>query len=348
MAFSLSSYDFNLPKELIAQKPKIPRDRSRLMLIDRASETISEMVFSDLVQFLSCGDSLIFNDTRVIPARLYGKKSTGGIIEILLVKPKDSSSTIWEVLAKPGKKLKDGEKISFGKDFSAEVLQTLSDGSKLMHFLCEGKKMEHFLELHGQVPLPHYISQKDTEEVKRKCYQTIYASKAGAVAAPTAGLHFSPKMFQEFSRRNIERHTLTLHVGPGTFRPVKEKDIRKHKMHAERYNLSEEVVFKLNASFKDKSLRRVCVGTTCCRVLESLASDEGILSPSTGETDIFIYPGYRFKFVDALLTNFHLPGSSLLMLVSAFAGKELIFEAYERAIKERFRFYSYGDAMLII
>ncbi|MFT4552092.1 MAG: S-adenosylmethionine:tRNA ribosyltransferase-isomerase [Chlamydiales bacterium] len=342
MSYCLSSYEFTLPDELIAQRPCQPRDRSRLMVVDRKKGEISEMVFRDLVDFLQKDDSLIFNDTKVIPARLLGAKSSGAAVEMLLTKP--VGLNIWEVLAKPGKKLKVGSIVHFSEEFTAEILKTLDDGTKVVRFHCEGDFLT-LLDKYGQVPLPHYISRHSSEKEERELYQTIYAANAGAVAAPTAGLHFSDDMFQEFAAKGIEKHMVTLHVGPGTFRPVKVQDIREHQMHSERYYLGEQVASNLNSSSKR---RRVCVGTTCCRVLESASNAEGTLCEGDGETDIFIYPGYSFKYVDCLLTNFHLPGSSLMMLVSAFAGRELIQEAYQKAIKDRFRFYSYGDAMLII
>lgn len=342
MSYCLSSYEFTLPDELIAQRPCQPRDRSRLMIVNREKGEISEMVFRDLVDFLEEDDGLIFNDTKVIPARLHGKKNSGAVVEMLLTKPVGLNT--WEVLAKPGKKLKAGSIVHFSKEFSAEILSTQDDGSKLVRFHCEGDFLS-LLDKYGQVPLPHYISRHTSEKEERDLYQTIYAANAGAVAAPTAGLHFSDAMFQEFASKGINKHMVTLHVGPGTFRPVKVEDIREHQMHSERYFLGEETANKLNTPAKG---RRVCVGTTCCRVLESASNSRGELCEGEGETDIFIYPGYSFKYVNCLLTNFHLPGSSLIMLVSAFAGRELIQEAYEKAIKDKFRFYSYGDAMLII
>lgn len=343
MVFALSSYHFDLPSELIAKRPVSPRDRSRLMLIERSSGRISEMFFHELSDFLNPGDSFILNDTRVIPARLYGRKESGAFVEILLVKSFEEG--LWEALAKPGKKIRSGDVLVFGEDFSCVVEETLSNGLKLLRFSYVGD-FSSLLKKYGRVPLPHYISEKSTEEEERELYQTVFASVPGAVAAPTAALHFTEDMFKRFSFRKIERHMLTLHVGPGTFSPVKTEDIRLHKMHSERYFLKESAAKRLNEPIGEK--KRICVGTTSCRVLESLSNSRGILQAGEGETDVFIYPGYSFKYVSSLLTNFHLPGSTLLMLVSAFAGKDLIFEAYRKAIKDRFRFYSYGDAMLIL
>lgn len=341
MQYSRSAYQFHLPEHLIAQKPCYPKDRSRLMVIRRSTQEIFEICFKDLVDFLSPLDQMVFNDTKVIPARLYGKRESGGAVEFLL--SKERSDCVWEVLAKPGRKLRPGSFVHFAPGFSCEIIQDLQEGAKLVRFSCK-ETFDHYLEKYGQTPLPHYISSGSSESQERLNYQTIFAKNSGAVAAPTAGLHFTPEMFERLEKKGVQKHMLTLHVGLGTFRPVQTEDIREHRMHSERYTLSNEAADSLNEKIEG---RRVCVGTTCCRVLETVADEKGFLHSGTGETDIFIYPGYTFKYVDCLLTNFHLPGSSLLMLVSAFAGQEIITEAYARAVKEGFRFYSYGDAMLI-
>ncbi len=337
----LSSYHYELPEELIAQKPCEPRDAARLMVIDRKSGEISEMLFRDLTAWMQPQDSLVLNDTKVIPARLYGTRETGGRCEILLTRP--AGDDLWEALARPGRKLKVGSKVTFSDALSCEVVEERSDGSKLLRFDYSGDFLE-VLDAHGVMPLPPYI-HREAEQLDKNDYQTVVAREPGAVAAPTAGLHFTEAMLDKLAAKGVVVDTVTLHVGPGTFLPVKEDDIRQHPMHSERYEISPEVAERLNARPADG--KQICVGTTCCRTLEA-ASESGRLVAGRGDTDIFIYPGYRFRYVQHLLTNFHLPSSTLLMLVCAFTGYELAMEAYEKAVKEKFRFYSYGDAMLIL
>jgi len=339
----LSSYQFNLPEELIAEYPCTPRDSSRLMVIDRATEKITEMKFSDLGMFLESGDSLVFNDTKVIPARLFGKRQTGGLAEIFLTN--QLSLDTWEVLAKPGKKLKIKDFVYFSDDFSAEILESFEDGRKLVKFHYEGE-FETLLDKYGQIPLPHYIKRSASNAIDKERYQTVYAKTSGAVAAPTAGLHFTEELIDNLSSKGVSKQFITLHVGIGTFRSVQVDDIREHKMHAEKVAINEETAIALNSRLPNK--RQICVGTTCCRSLESSVNEHGLIQKGEHETSIFIYPGYKFKYVDHLLTNFHLPGSSLIMLVSAFAGYDLIMEAYAKAVKDKYRFFSYGDAMLIL
>lgn len=342
--FSLSSYQFHLPDELIAQHPCTPRDSSRLMVVDRASGNISEIVFRELTDFLQAGDQLVFNNTKVIPARLFGTRGSGGAAEILLLR--QHSDSTWDVLARPGKKMRVGDRVTFGDSFSCTILDTLSDGGKRVSFQYEGDNFYEVLDKYGQMPLPHYIKREAPTKEDSERYQTVYAKHLGAAAAPTAGLHFTQNMLDHFSRKNVNQAQVTLHTGLGTFKPVQVEDIRQHQMHYERCMITEATAKSLN----DQKLpfRQICVGTTCCRCIESAANEQGLVLAGEYDTNVFIYPGYQFKVVRSLLTNFHIPGSSLLMLVSAFAGYELIMEAYERAVKERYRFFSYGDAMLIL
>lgn len=339
----LSSYQFDLPEELIAQFPCTPRDASRLMVIDRQSGNMTEMRFSELSQFLNSGDSLIFNNTKVIPARLIGTREKGGMAEIFLTNR--LSLDTWEALARPGKKIKPREFIFFGEDFKVEILKTLDNGGKIVRFHYHGD-FDLLLKQYGQIPLPQYIKRDQNLLQDEERYQTVYAKEEGAVAAPTAGLHFTEQLMDELNNKNITQTFVTLHVGVGTFRPVQVDDIRNHAMHHEKVTITKEAAAVLNQRPKDK--RQITVGTTCCRSLESSALQDGTIMPGSHETNIFIYPGYKFKYVNHLLTNFHLPGSSLLMLVSAFAGYELIREAYKKAVMEKYRFFSYGDAMLIL
>jgi S-adenosylmethionine:tRNA ribosyltransferase-isomerase len=339
---SLSSYQYHLPPELIAQYPCTPRDSSRLMVIDRAQGTFSEIVFRDLAGLLNAGDNLIFNDTKVIPARLFGKRTTGGEAEIFLIRSLGGNN--WETMARPGKKIRAGSQVIFSDRLSCTILETLPDGNKVVRFECEGN-LDSLLESHGQMPLPPYIKRENAEKEDQERYQTVYAAHLGSKAAPTAGLHFTPELLQQLRGKGISLTHITLHLGLGTFRPVQVEDIRTHPMHTEEFTISPEAAHFLN---QQKGKRTICVGTTCCRALETASDANGILIPGSYSTDIFIYPGYRFRAVNTLLTNFHLPGSTLLMLVSAFAGYDLIMEAYAKAIKEKYRFYSYGDAMLIL
>lgn len=341
--YALSSYQFELPRELIAQVPAAQRDASRLMIVDRAKETFEEVVFRELIDFLEPGDGLVFNDTKVIPARLCGRRESGGKAEIFLLE--EVSLGVWRVMARPLRKLKHGERIFFSEGFFCTLTDRLDDGLALVSFN-DPMTFAQNLMTYGQMPLPPYISREPNKEEDRERYQTVFAAASGAVAAPTAGLHFTEELLGALERKKIEQNYVTLHVGHGTFKPVMSEDITGHRMHAERFIITEETAKRLNERPKDK--KQICVGTTCCRVLESVADAEGIVKAATGQTNIFIYPGYRFKHVRQLLTNFHLPGSSLLMLVSAFAGYELVMEAYKKAVKDRYRFFSYGDAMLIL
>ncbi|MDP1880521.1 MAG: tRNA preQ1(34) S-adenosylmethionine ribosyltransferase-isomerase QueA [Parachlamydiaceae bacterium] len=341
--YSKEAYLYDLPNELIAQHPTEKRDESRLLLVDRKTGNLEEMPFKELTSFLQPGDSLVLNDTKVIPARLLGKRSTLGNAEIFLLKR--LSLDTWEALAKPGKKLKVGSEVFFAEDFKCQIIETTSEGNKIVKFFWNGN-FEERLAQYGLMPLPHYIHRTESEIFDEKRYQTVFAKNSGAVAAPTAGLHFSHEMLEELRLKGIEQNSVTLHVGLGTFRPVQTEDIRLHPMHSEHFVIDESVAEKLNQ--RDKNKLQICVGTTSCRALESACNENGLIVPGSYETSIFIYPGYSFKYVQALLTNFHLPGSTLLMLVSAFAGYELIREAYQKAIKDRFRFFSYGDAMLIV
>ena len=342
--FSLDSYQYELPPELIAHDPCTPRDHSRLMVVDRRSGQIEEMKFHELKYFLEAGDSLVFNDTKVIPARLFGERLQGGKAEIVLIKR--LSIDTWEVLARPGKKMQPGSHIRFGENFACQVLDILPEGGRVVRFMYEGS-FEEVLALHGQLPLPPYISRNGApKETDQEMYQTVYAAHPGAVAAPTAGLHFTQDLLHHLKEKGVKQNTLTLHVGLGTFKPVQAEDIRLHPMHAESVVITPQTAKELNN--RSRHSRQICVGTTSCRALESAADLEGKIIAGTYETSLFIYPGYTFKYVQGLLTNFHFPKSTLLMLVCAFAGYELIMKAYQMAIQKRFRFYSYGDAMLIL
>lgn len=340
--YHLSSYHFDLPQELIAQHPCTPRDHSRLMVVDRGSGILSEIPFYELADFLQKGDSLIFNNTKVIPARLLGKRLTGGQAEVFL-KAQRSDGT-WEVLVKPGKQLGLGSKVIFSETFSCEIVDVLPEGARCVRFFHEGD-FNQVLEQHGKIPLPKYIKREPDVKEDGERYQTVYAAHPGAVAAPTAGLHFTQPLLNRITSKGVERIEVTLHVGLGTFLPIKVEDIRDHQMHDESFFISVQAAQQLN---NPSSGRQICIGTTSCRALESAAGHSSIIQPGEYSTDIFISPGYQFRKMQALLTNFHLPCSSLLVLVSTFAGHELIREAYQKAVKEKFRFYSYGDAMLIL
>jgi len=340
----LSDFDYELPPERIAAEPAKPRDRARLLHV--RLDGFGDHHVYELADLLRPNDLLVINDTKVIPARLYGAR--GGVkVEVLLHKKDDTTGTCWLVLAKPGKRLRLGDVINFAPDFSATVLEKREEGEILLRFLCDDATLLKLLERYGHVPLPPYIKrpQGDTAE-DHENYQTVYAKREGAVAAPTAGLHFTPELFAKLDAKGIERVTVTLHVGAGTFLPVKVDRIRDHVMHAEWGEVSAAAAEKINAA-REGGRRIVAVGTTALRVLETAANDKGFVNLFTAETSIFIYPGYRFKCVDALMTNFHLPKSTLLMLVSAFAGFERIREAYAHALAQKYRFYSYGDAMLL-
>ncbi len=338
----IKEFYYDLPEELIAQDPLLDRSSSRLMVLDKMSGEIKNKKFSDIKSYLKKGDCLVINDTKVIPARLFGsRESTGGKVEILLLKRLQND--IWEVLVKPGKKCKIGSKISFGDGIlKGEIIDIVDEGNRLIKFSYEGI-FEEILDKLGEMPLPPYIKHK-LEDKNR--YQTVYAKHDGSAAAPTAGLHFTPELLKEIEEMGVEIARVTLHVGLGTFRPVKEQDILKHHMHSEFYIVGKEAADKINAT-KKRGDRVICVGTTSCRTLESATDEDGILREKHAWTEIFIYPGYKFKIMDALITNFHLPESTLLMLISAFAGKDKIMSAYEKAVEERYRFFSFGDAMFI-
>ena len=340
----LTDYDYDLPEALIAQQPCPQRDASRLMVVDRRTRKIHHAQFSQIGEFLPTGTLLVLNNTKVIPARLIGRKlPTGGKIELLLTRQKGTNS--WEALLKPGRRVTHGTRIVFGEGvLTGKVLAKSSLGLYTVRFAYEGD-FEEILAQVGRVPLPPYIKREPNRTDKEE-YQCVYAKEAGAIAAPTAGLHFTLDLMDKLRRDGIHHVTLTLHVGLGTFQPVKVEDIEMHKMHSEYFELSQMSANQINTA-KEEGRKIVAVGTTSVRALETVASDCSV-NPYQGYTDIFIYPGYQFKVVDALVTNFHLPKSTLLMLVSAFAGHEFIFEAYQEAIAQKYRFYSYGDAMLIL
>ncbi len=338
-----SDYNYDLPKELIAQDPLEDRSSSRLMVIDRAGGTIEHRHFYDILDYIDAGDTLILNDTRVIPARLLGvREPSGGQAEILLLKRVDADR--WECLVRPGKRLKEGAGVVFGDGLlRARIESVLPDGNRIVSFAYEGI-FEEVLDKLGEMPLPPYITHKLQDPGR---YQTVYARYDGSAAAPTAGLHFTPKLLEDAASKGINIGYVTLHVGLGTFRPVQVEDVTKHKMHSEWYRVSESCADLINAT-RESGHRVICVGTTSCRTVESAADDNGRMKPVSGDTSIFIYPGYRFKVMDGLITNFHLPESTLLMLVSAFAGREKILSAYKEAVDLRYRFFSFGDAMLIL
>lgn len=337
-----SDFYFDLPQELIAQDPLEDRSSSRLLVLDKHTGAMEHHIFKDIIDYLHPGDCLVINDTKVIPARLYGSKiGTDAKIEILLLKRKEND--VWETLVKPGKKAKPGTKISFGDGLlTGEVIDVLEEGNRLIRFSYKGI-FEEILDKLGQMPLPPYI----THQLKDKNrYQTVYAKHDGSAAAPTAGLHFTPELLSAIEAKGVKIAHVTLHVGLGTFRPVKVEDVTKHHMHSEFYIVEESQAALINST-KDAGGRVISVGTTSCRTLESAANEHGRVKAGSGWTDIFIYPGYTFKVIDCLITNFHLPESTLLMLVSALAGKEHILKAYETAVQERYRFFSFGDAMFI-
>ena len=337
-----SDFYFDLPEELIAQDPLEDRSSSRLMVLDKNTGEITHRIFRDITEYLHPGECLVINDTKVIPARLIGaKEDTGAKIEILLLKRKEND--IWETLVKPGKKCRPGAKVVFGNgELRAEILEVLEDGNRLVQFSYEGI-FEEVLDRLGQMPLPPYITHKLQDKNR---YQTVYAKYEGSAAAPTAGLHFTKEFLKEIEDSGVRIARVTLHVGLGTFRPVKVENVLEHHMHSEYYHVSKEAADIINDTRRNGG-RVISVGTTSTRTLESVAQDDGTIVPGSGNTEIFIYPGYKFKAIDCLITNFHLPESTLLMLVSALAGKDHILAAYEEAVKERYRFFSFGDAMFI-
>jgi len=339
----MKTTDFNyfLPEELIAQTPLEKRDASRLLTLDKVSGTVEHRRFSELPGLLRRGDCLVLNDSRVLPARLFGRLETGGAIEVVLLR--DLGGSIWECLTRPGRKMKIGTRVLFGDAELSAVVEAVTDGgNRHLHFEFEGIFLE-VLERLGRMPLPPYIHE-ELQDSER--YQTVYAREVGSAAAPTAGLHFTSELLASIATQGVEIVYLTLHVGLGTFRPVKSDDIENHEMHSEYCHISEDAAARINAA-KARGGRVVAVGTTSCRTLESAAAEDGSIREFSAFTDIFIYPGYRFRCVDALVTNFHLPESTLIMLISALAGRENVLAAYEMAVRERYRFFSFGDAMFI-
>ena len=335
-------FSFDLPEELIAQDPLEDRSGSRLLVLDKETGEVSHHIFREITEYLQTGDCLVLNDTKVIPARLIGSKvGTDAKIEILLLKRMEND--VWETLVKPGKKAKVGAKISFGEGLlTGEVVGIVEEGNRLVKFTYDGI-FEEILDQLGQMPLPPYITHQ-LEDKNR--YQTVYAKHSGSAAAPTAGLHFTPELLKEIEDKGVDVAKVTLHVGLGTFRPVKVDNILEHHMHSEFYRIEQSEADKINRA-KENGHRVICVGTTSCRTIESAADENGRLKECSGWTEIFIYPGYQFKVLDCLITNFHLPESTLIMLVSALAGREHVLAAYEEAVKERYRFFSFGDAMFI-
>ena len=339
----VSDFNYNLPQELIAQVPIKNRDESRLMVLDKKNKTIEHKIFKDIINYLKPGDCLVRNNTKVIPARLYGiKEETGINVEFLLLNRIEGD--YWEVMVRPGRRLKEGTKVIFGNGIlQAEILEIMNGGNRKVKFTYEGIFNE-ILDKIGLMPLPPYIHEKLKEKDR---YQTVYAKYEGSAAAPTAGLHFTNELLEEIRQKGIDIANVTLHVGIGTFRPVKEENVEEHAMHTEHFYIKQEDVEKINKAKKEVH-RIIAVGTTSCRVLQSIADENGYVKPIEADTGIFIYPGYKFKCIDGLITNFHLPESTLIMLVSALAGKDYIMHAYEEAVKEKYRFFSFGDAMAIL
>ena len=342
MNMKTSDFDYNLPQELIAQTPVEPRDSSRLLVYHRDTGAVEHKIFRDVIDYLNPGDVLVINQTRVIPARLYGvKEGTGGAIEFLLLRR--LNLTDWEVILKPGKKAKPGARFGFGNgELVAEILAISEDGGRTVRFFYEGV-FEDVLDRLGQMPLPPYIHEKLEDKTR---YQTVYAKVNGSAAAPTAGLHFTPALLEKIRQKGVDVVPVLLHVGLGTFRPVKEDDVADHHMHSEYYEVTPEQAEAINAA-RARGGRIVCVGTTSVRTLETVATEDGVVHPGSGFTQIFITPGVKIKAVDALITNFHLPQSTLLMLISALMGRENALDVYRQAVEERYRFFSFGDAMMI-
>ncbi len=336
-----SDFYYELPQELIAQTPVEPRTSSRLLVVDKTNNTTEDKGFSDLIDYLKSGDCLIMNDTRVLPARIFGtRRDTGSVVEFVLLK--EMGNKVWECLAGPGKKAKPGKVFDFGDELSCEVINVTDGGNRIVEFKCDGMFYD-VLDRVGQMPLPPYITEKLSDKER---YQTVYSRELGSAAAPTAGLHFTKEYMQKIRDKGINIGFVTLHVGLGTFRPVKVDDITEHKMHSEHYFIPQETADLINETKKNGG-RVICVGTTSCRTLESAAS-KGVITECSDDTEIFIYPGYKFKCMDGIITNFHLPESTLIMLVSAFAGYDLTMSAYRHAVEEKYRFFSFGDAMLIL
>lgn len=340
MQYKKSDFYYDLPEELIAQTPATPRDSSRLLVYDRATEHVEHRIFRDICDYLKAGDVLVINDTKVLPARLYAHTQNGGSVEVLLLKRQNIDT--WEVLVKPGKKCTPGKKLIISDELSLTVQSVTDSGERIVKFEYEGV-FEAILERVGSMPLPPYIKEKLKDKNR---YQTVYAKFDGSSAAPTAGLHFTPELLQKIKDMGVEIVEVLLHVGLGTFRPVKEDIITDHKMHSEYFEVSSEAAQKINAA-KSEGRRIIAVGTTSVRTLESATSEKGEVIPQKGNTQIFIYPPYKFKCVDALITNFHLPESTLIMLVAAMTGREQILSVYNTAVAERYRFFSFGDAMFI-
>ena len=337
-----SDFYFDLPEELIAQDPLADRSSSRLLVLDKDSGKVTHKIFRDVTDYLKPGDCLVLNNTKVIPARLLGEREgTGAHVEVLLLKRHEGD--VWETLVKPGKKCRPGSRLVFGDGLlKAEVMEMVEEGNRLIHFEYEGI-FEEVLDKLGEMPLPPYITHKLQDKNR---YQTVYAKYDGSAAAPTAGLHFTPQLLQKIEEMGVQIAYVTLHVGLGTFRPVKEENILDHHMHSEYYQVTQEAADIINETKKNGG-RVFCVGTTSCRTVESASTEDGVIHAGCDNTEIFIYPGYRFKILDCLITNFHLPESTLVMLVSALAGREYVLDAYKEAVEERYRFFSFGDAMLI-
>lgn len=342
MNFSKEDFYFDLPEELIAQKPLADRSSSKLLTLDKKTGNMEHHIFSDVLEYLNEGDCLVLNNTKVIPARLLGiKEGTETKVEILLLKR--ISGDIWETLVKPGKKLKEGSTVIFGNGLlKAKIVKILEDGNRHVEFFYTGI-FEEILDQLGEMPLPPYITEKLQDKNR---YQTVYAKKDGSAAAPTAGLHFTPELLDKIAAKGVQIAYVTLHVGLGTFRPVKVTNIKEHLMHSEYYEVPLSTAELINKTKQNKR-KVICVGTTSCRTIESAADEHGLLKECSGNTEIFIYPGYQFKVMDSLITNFHLPESTLIMLVSALAGKDEVLKAYQEAVKEKYRFFSFGDAMMI-
>ncbi len=338
----VSEFNYDLPEELIAQHPYDKRDEARLLVMDRTTQKIKHTVFKQVIDYLNPGDCLVINNTKVLPARLYGKKDTGANVEFLLLKNLQNDE--WETMVRPGNKLKPGTKVSFGNGLlKAEILEVLAGGNRKVKFEYQGIFNE-ILDQIGLMPLPPYIKESLKENDK---YQTVYAKYEGSSAAPTAGLHFTEELLEEIKKKGVKIAKVTLHVGIGTFRPVKVENVEEHTMHSEHYYIKKEDADLINET-KKNGHKIISVGTTSCRVLESVADENGFVKETEGDTSIFIYPGYQFKCIDQLITNFHLPESTLIMLVSSLAGKDFVMKAYEEAVKEKYHFFSFGDAMMIL